>query len=113
MGPLELKCEECGFTGKNDWSMQIHHGKCHSKNIECGLCECKVKDKESLEIHLKTYEIYECKNGDHIAKTISDMKKYIAANTNDFGLSSIFHVKMDRNNDNEADWKEYKQNELF
>ena len=33
VGPLELKCEECGFTGKNDWSMQIHHGKCHIKNI--------------------------------------------------------------------------------
>ena len=50
---------------------------------------------------------------EHIAKTISDMKKHIAAKNNDFGLSSIFHVKMDRNNDNEADWKEYKQNELF
>ena len=41
----ELKCEECGFTGKNGWSMQMHHRKWYSKNIECGLCEFKVKDK--------------------------------------------------------------------
>ena len=109
----ELKCEECGFTGKNDWSMQIHHGKCHSKNIECGLCEFIAKDNECLEMHLKTCETYECKHCEYVAKTISDMKRHIAAKKNECGSSCIFHVKIDRNNDNAADWKEYKQTELF
>ena len=66
----ELKCEECDFVGKNDWTMQIHHGKTHNKIIEC---EYKPIDTESLELHLKTCEIYECKICEHETKLISEM----------------------------------------
>ena len=34
-----FKCETCDFTEQDGWSMQIHHGKCHSKLFECGLCD--------------------------------------------------------------------------
>ena len=108
-----LKCEECDFVGKNDWTMQIHHGKTHSKNIECGLCEYEASDTENLELHLKTCEIYECKSCEHESKQISKMKKHIAENKENCGTSCIYHIKIDRNNESEADYKEYKQSDIF
>ena len=36
-----LKCENCDFTEQDGWTMQIHHGKSHSKSFECGLCDFK------------------------------------------------------------------------
>ena len=109
----DLKCEECKFLGNNDWSMQIHNGKYHSQNIECGLCEFKANDKEGLDLHLKTCETYECQNCEYVAKTISEMKKHRYEKSKECLSTTIFHVKTDRNDENQANFKEYKENELF
>ena len=112
----KFKCVECDFIGQSEWTMQIHYGKDHNNgNIECGLCDYKVKDLECLEIHLTTCEIYECANCEKGFRRISEIKKHILEEDNSSicGLANIFHVKIDRKNPIETSWKEYKQKELF
>ena len=40
--------------------MEVHLGKYHSENFECGLCEHKEKSLENLITHLFTCEIFLC-----------------------------------------------------
>ena len=108
----DLKCEHCDFIGKNDWTMQMHYGKSHSKIMECGLCQFVPKDLENLNIHLKTCETYECDTCDHVTKTIANMKKHIRE-SKECESSTIYHIKIDRKDVNEANSKEYKQSEIF
>ena len=109
----ECKCEECEFKGTNEWTMQLHHGKIHNKSIECGLCQYKAKDLENLNLHLKTCETYQCDVCENVTQTITGMKNHIKENHEKCGLSNIFHIKLDRMDDNEAKYKEYKQSEIF
>ena len=92
--------------------MQIHNGKVHSQNFECGLCDFPAKDLETLNLHLITCEIYECNKCEHVVKKISSIKKHMHI-SKDCNSSTIHHVKIDRNDNEEADNKEYEQNELF
>ena len=107
-----LKCEHCEFIGKSDRTMHIHYGKLHCKIIECGLCQFVAKDLENLNLHLKTCETYECDTCDHVTKTITEMKKHIRE-SKQCDSSSIFHIKRNRNNLNEANAKEYKQSKIY
>ena len=113
----KFKCVECDFIGQSEWTMQIHYGKNHNNgNIECGLCDYKVKDLECLEMHLTTCELYECANCEKGFRHISEIKKHILEeedNSSICGSANIFHVKIDRKNPIETSWKEYKQKELF
>ena len=106
----KLRCIKCGFSGENEWTMQIHNGKHHANQIECGLCEYKAEDLEGLEVHLTTCEIYECVKCEFVAKQLSVMKKHVK---DECKSSTIFHIKIDRNNALEANYKEYKQCDLF
>ena len=54
--------------GKNAWTLQIHNGKAHSQSIDCGLCDFPAKDLETLNLHLKTFKMYECDQCEHVAK---------------------------------------------
>ena len=47
----KFKCEDCDFYGGNELSVEVHHGKCHSVDFECGLCEYKAK---VLKIYIHT-----------------------------------------------------------
>ena len=94
--------------------MQIHHGKHHAKQIECGLCAFKAKDLQRLKHHLTTCEPYECVECEYVAKQRFDMKKLISEkNCNNCSSSYIFHLKIDRNKELEANFKEYQQSDLF
>ena len=106
------KCKECDYVGKNAWTLQIHNGKAHSQSIDCGLCDFPAKDLETLNLHLKTCEIYECDNCEHVAKNISSIKKHIHT-SKECNTSTVHHVKIDRNDDEEANEKEYEQADLF
>ena len=66
----EFKCDVCAF----DWTMQIHHGKMHNKKTECGLCEYDATENKNVDIHLKTCEIYECKECGHVTKENSKLR---------------------------------------
>ena len=107
----KMKCNECDFIGQNAWTLQIHIGKEHNQPIDCGLCDFPAKDLETLNLHLKTCEIYECNNCEHVSKSISSIKKHIH-NKQECKETTIHHVKIARNNDEEADATEYEQSEL-
>ena len=63
-------------------------------------------------LHLKTCEIYECNECECVAKQISGIKKHIK-NNNGCRDTSIHHVKIDRDNGEEAAAKEHQQCDLF
>ena len=65
------KCNACDFIGNNAQSLQIHNGKAHMEKNECGLCDCKTKDLETLILHLKTWEIYKCNQCEFVANQLS------------------------------------------
>ena len=41
-------------------TVEVHHGRYHSCDFECGLCDYKAKSIKKLNTHLSTCEIYEC-----------------------------------------------------
>ena len=62
--------------------MDVHIGKSHSENKECGICECNTKSLEDLEIHLSGCEIYKCASNDDLecdykVKTLSEIRNHI------------------------------------
>ena len=61
---------------------------------------------ERLNLRLKTCETYECEKCEHV--TITEMKKHVKENYSECGSSTNFHIKIDRNDDNKANFKEYK-----
>ena len=108
-----FKCETCDFTEQNGWTLQIHHGKCHSKIFECGLCDFQAKNLDSLELHLKTCEIYECEECELVSKSFVGMKNHRSEKNTKCESSTVFHVKMDRDNEETASCTDYQQSELF
>ena len=68
---------------------------------------------ENLNLHLKTCETYQCDVCENVTQTITGMKNHIKENHEKCGLSTIFHIKLDRMDDNEATFKEYKQSEIY
>ena len=52
---LRYKCEDCAFWGPNEISMEVHHGRKHCSNYECGMCEYTAKDSEALETRFECF----------------------------------------------------------
>ena len=73
------KCKNCNFESKCLNTIEVHVGWCRQNNFECGLCGVSFCEKEDLEIHLRTCEMYECESYPCWlrCKNLSDMKKHI------------------------------------
>ena len=103
-----FKCLECEFVGETEKTTDVHIGKEHSNNFDCGICDIKMKIQEDLEVHLFTCEIFICRKRDFKAKTINEVKSHTE---NMHGIDKdhfLHHIKMDRNNANEvSDSKHY------
>ena len=52
-----------------------------------------------------TCEMNECTNSENVTKQVCEMKEHFQ--------DRIVHIKINRNNDNEANFKEYKQKDLI
>ena len=96
---VKYKCEECDFCCENEPSIEVHIGRAHSDNFECGLCEFGAGDVEKLETHLFTCEIYECKTCEIRYNTLSEVKyhmceEHIKGQT----FIPIIHAKQNRKN---------------
>ena len=50
----KFKCEDCDCVGQSRETMEVHIGKTHTDNFECGLWEQTFGNIEKLETHLKT-----------------------------------------------------------
>ena len=52
----------------------VHIGKSHTDNFECGLCEKEFGNLEMLTVHLQTCEIYRCRRCYKKETSISEIK---------------------------------------
>ena len=76
----KFKCEDCDFSGNNELSLEVHHGKCHTEDFECGLCDYKANSLENLNTHLTTCESYECDNCYFRVKTLAAIEDHVKEN---------------------------------
>ena len=93
------KCEDCDFIGENGCSLDVHHGKCHNPNFECGLCDYLGKTLDKLEMHLTTCEAYICMDCNFRGRFIADIRTHLRKEHSDANVN-ITHAKLDRKDDN-------------
>ena len=86
--------------------MEVHIGKVHSENFECGMCEFIAESLDTLEMHLFTCETYKCYLCNSRERNLKDIKDHIEKEHEQVG-SSIQRMKMDRTNYNEVTLKSY------
>ena len=96
-----FQCLDCEFLGNSRRTMNVHIGKHHSENFECGLCESVFKSLDNLELHIFTCETFTCRKCEFKAKTLGDIKSHIL-DTHEYG-GFFLHLKMNRENYNEVD----------
>ena len=107
----EQTCDNCDFSCKCIYTMEVHIGKCFSDNLECGLCDTKFDDKDNLELHLRTCEVYECSECYLKDRNLNDMKKHVLEDHEEF-TDTIQHMKIDLENLTKVIIKSYKLSEL-
>ena len=98
---------DCDFLGDSQRTMEVHIGKHHLENIECGLCESEFQTKDELDVHLFTCETYTCNRedcDDYTVKSLEELKTHIREK---HGTAVFIHIKMKRSNYNEVDKKSY------
>ena len=110
---LNFKCENCNYWSYNALTMEVHVGKHHAEKLECGLCEYKVDNLESLKIHLSTCEVYECNRCFFRVCTLSEIKKHIKEKHEDDDDLKITHGKVNRKDEEEIDENELMKHEIF
>ena len=98
-------CKKCNYKCSSIETMEVHLGKGCLGNFECGLCEGKFKNLESVETHLHTCEVYECCVCFKRLKTLSKIKTHIQNEHEDCEM--VIHLKMDRWNEKEVSKKSY------
>ena len=85
--------------------MQVHQGKHHSENCECGLFDLEIGGVEYLEIHLNIYEAFQCDwDNDKCKerfKTLIEIKKHFGGVHNKEYVY-LLHLKLDRNDNYEV-----------
>ena len=111
---VDFQCEECDFGGKNPYTMEVHTGKKHCENFECGLCQYVAKDLETLDTHLFTCEVFECCSCNVRFKNLVEMKTHmIEEHEDDPAGKLIKHRKLNRKNSEVVDSSSHFSEELF
>ena len=110
-----FKCENCSFLGSNELCLNVHEGKEHSEEYECGLCDFKAGSLENLETHLHTCEIYTCCHYlDDNCQTVTDIKKHLKEkHTNWLKNTFVTHSKISRTDINLVETKHIKGSTFF
>ena len=111
-----FKCEKCEFCCETELTMEVHQGKNHDTNFECGLCGFLAKTEEDLDLHLFTCEIYLCDDCSVRLKTISDLKKHLNDDKHKIinnRYYKIIHAKIGQNSDSEIKQKTYYKEDFI
>ena len=108
----KFRCEDCDYWSQNYLTMELHVGKNHSESVECGLCDYKADNLNTLKIHHATCEIYECDNCYFRVTTLSEMKKHLQKKHKEEDDVKVIHGKINRKDEDEVDEVEYMQSEL-
>ena len=98
---------------EDDIGIEVHVGKDHGENFECGLCEFVAKDLEALEIHLCTCEIYKCEKCADVFKHLSELKTHFVKYHEKEMYRNAEHIKQNRDNKEVYDTRTYKFEDLF
>ena len=106
------KCEDCDYIGENGCSLDVHHGKCHNIDFECGLCDYKGKDVEKLETHLTTCEAYLCCECNFRGRFISSIRTHMLKEHGQENVQ-ITHAKLDRKDNSCIVETEHWSHDLF
>jgi hypothetical protein len=106
----DYKCEDCDYCSETKLTMEVHLGKEHDPNFECGLCGFVAKTLENLELHLFTCEIYICDSCQKRFNSIPDLKKHL--NDGDHRIVNpsyykIFHAKQGKTSECEIKCNTY------
>ena len=105
-------CEDCDLIGDNEYTVEVHHGKCHSSGFDCGLCDYKAKSLNKSKIHLSTCEIYECDDCYFRVKTLYELKAHMQE-LHENENTKIIHAKLNRKDEDIICSTEHWRNELF
>ena len=92
--------------------MEVHAGKTHTDNYECGLREVNFENGNDLETHINTCEIYRCKRCYLKFIQLSDVKAHVEKKHKGVQSTLIQHLKISRVNSDEVSSKEYWHTEL-
>ena len=90
--------------------MDVHIGKHHTENYECGLCHLYANSFEKLETHLLTCEIYRCcicEEPQKTEKTLKKGKEHMETEHEPEDYDSLQHLKLDRNIPDEVKCRNY------
>ena len=110
----KFKYADYDFVGKSLETMEVHLGKFHTDNYECGLCENDLGNLEDLSVHLQTCEIYRCKRCYKKEQQISDIKAHAVKKHNGNANTGILikHITINRNDSEEVTAKEHWHHDL-
>ena len=94
---LIYKCEDCDFFAPNELTLEVHTGKVHSGNSECGLCNFLGKNTEQLDLHQTTCETYTCISCNKTFKTQGDCTDHLKKeHSRNIKHTEILIAKLDR-----------------
>ena len=81
---LAYKCEDCDYFAPDEASMEVHAGRKHSGNFECGICGYVANESENLEKHLLTCELFTCTRCDLTFSNLTTLKPHQTSNIQTF-----------------------------
>ena len=107
----EAVCENCGFKSRSIYTMDVHIGRCgFITNYECGFCDVTFEDLSSLDLHLRTCEVYECSECFLRRRSLGEMKERIVKECEN--CKKLTHLKMNLENESDVIFKSYSISEL-
>ena len=86
---------ECDYVCENSLTMEVHIGQLHSEKVECGLCNYKANNLESLNLHISTCETYICEDCCYRTTKLHDINDHLN-NKHDRDWLQITHAKVNR-----------------
>ena len=94
--------------------MEVHLGKFHDNNFECGLCGFLANSEDNLNMHLVTCEIYICDRCHKRFKTISELKSHYTSDKIVYEkFDKVLHAKVGRKEDSEVKESKYYKINFF
>ena len=92
-----FKCDNCDLVVESLLNLQVHIGKQHSGNFECGLCDYAGNTLDNLETHYLTCEVYTCKRCTESFYNLSNVKDHLKAkHMKHIRNTEVEHIKMDK-----------------
>ena len=107
------ECEDCDFKSKTTETMESWKYTRESavqKCFQCGIYENTFGTVDQLDLHLLNCEVYKCQECQFRTKFLKDVKIHIE--TEHGQKKYLCHLKMDRNESDVVDIKQYRSDKV-